>query len=208
VDANTNAPRIDPVNPHARLPLYVRSPLFTFFVLLFIFGLTLLNIEFPLVRFTVNILDASFCLLMVSVPWLALIVVRKSSWWKDRRRRWVLILLSLPELLIGALLLMYPLFLRVERMTTLRSGGYQVSVYRVDCGVACSSEMEIRQERMLIPPFMAVRRLSLIDDSDDVLLEIVPPNELRVTALGYDPGHSGKIPRLIELFPLKRFLYF
>jgi hypothetical protein len=133
--------------------------------------------------------------------------------WKDWRKRLAIILLLVPILLVSILvgplqLLFDPFMLGVKRMTTLRTGGYQVSAYRVNCGVLCSFEMEIQQERILIPPIMVVRSIADFDDTYDALLEIVSPNQLRVTALRYDPKHPEDPLRLTESFPLKHFLYF
>ena len=194
----------------ARSPMFARRPLLTIFMSLLIFGLSVLNMWLPLVRFTMHVMNVGFCLLVACVPWLALIVARRSSLWKDWRKRLALILLLVPILLVSILvgplqLLFDPFMLGVKRMTTLRTGGYQVSAYLLDCGVLCSFEIEIQQERILIPPIMVVRNLAHYDDTYDALLEIVSPNQLRVTALRYDPKHPEDPLRLTESLSSKAF---
>jgi hypothetical protein len=213
VDSNFHDGRIDSVAQQTTSPMYATRPLLVIFLLLSIFGLSVLNMWLPRLRFTMHVMNVGFCILLACFPWLALKVARKSGLWKDWRKRLVLMLLLLPALLIsipvGPLQLLFdPLMLGVQRMTTLRTKDYQVSAYRLNCGVMCSFDMEIQQERILIPPIMVVRGLAYFDDTYDALLEMVSPNEVRVTALRYDSNHPEVPLRLTGSFPLKRFLYF
>jgi hypothetical protein len=106
-------------------------------------------------------------------------------------------------ILVEAGKLFFPFDEIEERVTAKSVDGYQVVVYRYNCGAPCSLSLAVYQERTLLPGLNLVRFLDDYDPAAQANLEVIGENEVRVTVIPY---HES--PRQSQIFHLKRFIYF
>jgi hypothetical protein len=196
--------------PHKAMPsattLVVRIAL-----LAVIFWLAILNARFPVLRFTSHWLNVPFVVVILFVPILALATAMESSLWRRLGLRMGLLFLVVPMLVFivpATIVALISLVSGEEHLKTLEMHGYRIAAYRENCGAPCNFSVEVQQERTLIPPVMVVRHLRWFDDADEVEMEIVSGNQIRVIASGYNSKDPANPKRQTDFISLKRFIYF
>jgi hypothetical protein len=174
--------------------------------------LFVLDSFFPFLRFTSPGLSKVVSYIAVCLPSAAVFsALRLVSFCERKWLRgslWVALGLLLTifvsfGILMEAGKLFFPFDELEERATAKSVDGYQVVVYRYDCGAPCGISLAVYQERTLIPGLNLVRFLDDYDPAAEVYLEVIGENEVRVTVMPY---HDS--PRQSQIFHLKRFIYF
>jgi hypothetical protein len=97
-----------------------------------------------------------------------------------------------------------------ERISTVPLDGYSVGIYRSDCGAPCGMDIDLLQEKTLIPGILLVRRLDGFADAGDATYKVIGPDTLQINIPAYpdDERPWESIPARSRVYHLKPFLYF
>jgi hypothetical protein len=191
------------------------------FVGLPLLGFFLLQADgvFPLVRFSNELANFAAGTLSFLLPFLAAFFAFMIP------KRWlttvIVVALLLPLLCFSALGLLFQGFLvkdalrigsspAFERIATVPMGAYSVGVFLNNCGAPCSLDVNLLQERPIIPGVVFVRALDGFADAGDPTCKVVGPDTLMVSIPAYvdndRPWESQ--PARSKTYHLKPFLYF
>jgi hypothetical protein len=186
-----------------------------------VFGLLQADSCYPVVRFSNDLANFTAGTINLFLPFLAALFALTIP------RRWltsiIVILLLLPLLCFSALGLFWqgmltsdalrmgqdPAFTRVRSVSM---GSYSVGVFISNCGAPCSFDIDLLQERPIIPGILLVRRLRGFEGADarEATCQVVGRDTLMISVPGYDdkdrPWESVS-PRS-QVYHLKPFLYF
>jgi hypothetical protein len=209
-DKSTGKPARNP----KRTLKFVGLPLLGFFLLQ-------ADGRFPLVRFSNDLANLAAGTLSFLLPFLAAFFAFVIP------KRWlttvIAVALLLPLLCFSALGLLFngvlvrdalrirsdPAF---ERIATVPMGAYSVGVYLNDCGAPCGMDVDLLQERPILPGIVIVRALNGFADADarDASCKVIAPDTLVVSIPAYvdndRPWESQ--PARSKTYHLKPFLYF
>ena len=174
---------------------------------------------FPVVRFSNELANFAIGTLSFLLPFLAAFFAFMIP------RRWlttvIAIALLLPLLFFSALGLLFQGLLTRDalrlgsnpaftRIATVPMGGYSVGIYLSDCGAPCSLDVDLLQERPIIPGVALVRALPGFEDAGDATYKVVGPDTLMVSIPAYVDNDRPweSLPARSKTYHLKRFLYF
>jgi hypothetical protein len=180
-----------------------------------LYTLVLLNSVRPVLRFSLPAANGLFLSAAAALPWIALLIGFK----RDRRgQRFVRIAVLSPLLLIGTCTFPFGCYYGLEALTSKRESaafraidriqtpGYEVVSYETNCGIPCDIGLSVRQERILIPGVLLVRRLGSYAPVDDVHVTLISDDTAEVIV------HFYKVSRpdssVHDTIPLKPFVYF
>jgi hypothetical protein len=170
-----------------------------------VFSLLVLNIRYPVLRFTIHALNTTTYVVGAFLPaFVAVWTLRLSS---ACTRRWIraaiqllLALLVILSVLFGILALMAGAWGPLVR-TRLLAHGYALTAYYDGDGI------EVYQERVLLPGIALVRRLDYVENADQARVESVDKDHARITLVVYEE-QTSKTHEDIRVYELKPFVYF
>jgi hypothetical protein len=175
---------------------------------------------FPFVRFSNDVADSVVGALSFLLPFLAAFFAFVIP------RRWlttiVVLVLLLPLLCFSALGLFFESLLigdafrlganpSFERIARVPMGAYSVGIYLSDCGAPCSFDIDLLQERTIIPGVLLVRELPGFDEADQATYKVIGQDTLQVNVpplYATDDQRVVSIPARSRIYHLKPFLYF
>jgi hypothetical protein len=153
------------------------------------FWLALVNWQHPLLRLSMDYVNVVAFWLLLLLPWGAVVA---TIVWLDGWRRWVMSVVAVACIVVGAV----PLFgTSIELLTrpigssdgiytplrhlALPQGG-RLTVYETDCGAPCDFGVVVRQERAILPGVLLVRDIFSVYPAEDAEVDITAPDRVRV----------------------------
>lgn len=171
-----------------------------------LFVLFVLNLRYPIVRFTVETFNIVCFVVAVFLPAFAAIgVLRLSS---ACTQKWIGVAIQTMSALLVVVTVLFGIFAlvfgangwRVFRARLL-TPSFTVTAYADGDGI------EVYQERILLPGIALVRRLDSVSDADQPKVESVDKGHARVTLTIYE-HQTSRTHEDIRLYDLKPFIYF
>ena len=192
------------VLPRVQHP-FLRRNLLSLLTACVLFGLLVLNVRYPVLRFTIHALNTTSFFVGAFLPaFVAVWTLRLSS---ACARRWIraaiqllLALLVILSVLSGFFALMVGAWGPLIR-TRLSTHGYAVTAYWDGDGI------EVYQERVLLPGIALVRRLDYVENADQPKVESVDKDHARITFVVYEE-QTSKTREDVRVYELKPFIYF
>jgi hypothetical protein len=152
------------------------------------------NWQLEIVRLTSTFANAVILLLAQALPCVALVIALRQI---KGRRRWAVTVglapVVLASLAFGALLCFGLLVAGVgdkaafERIKVVRAETGTVAVYRTNGGATTNFGIILRQEAVIFPGVLLVRRLDHFYPASDASVEVIGPDQVRVK-LGEEDG--------------------
>jgi hypothetical protein len=174
-------------------------------ILCLLFGVLVLNVRYPVLRFTIQPLNSAVFVVVAFMPTLvATSLLCLASTWNRKWMRVSFQLLSAARVIVTAVLGFVAIVFGAGGplvRTRLAAHGYAVTAYALDDGIGTY------QEKPILPGLALVRRLDYIDDADQPMIEWVGADRARVTLTIYDEK-SSKVYEDVRVYDLKPFVYF